>query len=438
MDIERLPPNSREAEEAVLSCVFIDSASIHEVPFLKGDMFFSAGNGQVFDTMREMVTEGVPPDAITLPERLARAGLEFELSDVLNLMNSDGSVWRIAGYAESIRDAYTRREMIKAAGEIANAAYSDSNTLLEARKTATSALLDITMVDSTYGDESSKKVASNALDAVLERHAAGGKMQGLSAGYDGIDTVVRGIQGARLYLLGARPGMGKTALATNMAEKIAATGKRVLFFSLEMTAEQLMFRMAAQLSACSYDDVSEGRLTSEELIRVTNALGQLSEMSIVVVNSVRTPGQMYSKIMREKATGGVDFVIVDYLQLMSADKPYGTRTLEVGAISRALKEMAMSLNIPVMALVQLNRALENRQNRRAQLTDLRDSGELEQDADVVMFIYRDDYYLDEDEVEQPGLTELDVAKNRFGRTDVVRLHFKAEHGQFLDNISISL
>jgi len=162
MDIERLPPNSREAEEAVLSCVFIDSASIHEVPFLKGDMFFSAGNGQVFDTMRGMVTEGVPPDAITLPERLARAGLEFELSDVLNLMNSDGSVWRIAGYAESIRDAYTRREMIKAAGEIANAAYSDSNTLLEARKTATSALLDITMVDSTYGDESSKKVASNA------------------------------------------------------------------------------------------------------------------------------------------------------------------------------------------------------------------------------------------------------------------------------------
>ena len=433
-DIERLPPSNLEAEEAVLGCVMIDQDSVHEVPHLLGSHFFSSGNGVVFDTMRQMITDGISPDVVTLHEKLERAGLEFDIADLIGLTLAVPTSTGITRYAGIVSEMHERREMVRTAGVLANAAYSDSNTLLEARKTAAAALLEVTMVDSTSGDESSRKVASAALDRVFELQAAGGKMQGLGTGYDAVDDIIRGLQGGRLYLVGARPGVGKTAFATNVAERVALRGKRVMFFTLEMTTEQLMFRMAAQMSSCSYGDVSEGKLTPEELARVAKALGELSEMNITMVSSARTPAQMYSRIMREMAYGGVDLVIVDYIQLMSTDKRYGSRVLEVGALSRRLAEMTISLNIPIVALAQLSRKLESRENKRPTLTDLRDSGELEQDAAIVMFLFRQDYYEDDydddDDDIIPGVTELNVAKNRFGATGVVKIMFSAHCGRF--------
>jgi len=228
--------------------------------------------------------------------------------------------------------------------------------------------------------------------------------------------------------------MVKTALATNVIERVAKSGGRVLMFTMEMTSEQMAFRIIAQMSDCSYGDVSEGRLTDDEMGRVAIAVGTLSEMSITMVDQAAlTVSQIHSRVQREMAIGGVDLVVVDYLQLLSSDTRYNNRSLEVGAFSQGLKRLALSVNVPVVALAQLSRAVEKRENKRPTLTDLRDSGEIEQSADVVMFLFRADYYpddYDEDDDILPGSTELSIMKNRFGATGVVDLMFSAHCGRF--------
>jgi replicative DNA helicase len=234
--------------------------------------------------------------------------------------------------------------------------------------------------------------------------------------------------------------MGKTALGTNMAVNAARAGKRVLFVTLEMSKKQLVLRMATHMAEVSYENLSEGMLDDDEMQRVAHALGELSELPITISESVRTPGQLYSYAMRQMAMGGVDIIFVDYIQLMSPDKAYSSRVLEVGALSRALASMSLDedgLGVPIVALVQLSRSVEKRENRRPILVDLRDSGELEQDAAIVMFMYRDEYYYREEDDDGdgedyiPGECEIIVAKNRFGKSNVTcRLHFEPETGKF--------
>ena len=436
MKIERELPHDLGAEDAILGGIIIDNDAIHEVPGLEGKHFYSTGNGRVFDAMRQMALEGVPIDYVTLPERLTAAGMEHDLGQLVGLMNVVPTSVNVSKYADIVTRKAYRRDLIRVAGELAGTALSDSNDIEEVRSFVSGALLGLIGVDGRDDDESIKRVASSALDRVMALKAMGGKMQGISSGYDGVDEIVRGLQPGRLYLLGGRPGMGKTAMATNMAERMARAGKHVLFFSLEMSEEQLVYRMAAQISGCSYSDVSEGRLTDDEMLRVANALGELSEMNITIVNGARTPGEVYSKTMRAMAMGGVDAVFIDYVQLMRTDKPAGNRNLEVGAISTALKDMSLSLGIPVILLVQLNRAVESRGDRHPVLTDLRDSGQLEQDGDVVIFLYRSAYYLNDEDIEEgdvlppEGQTEFIVAKNRFGPTGVAEIYFDAESGCF--------
>lgn len=436
MQVDRLPPNDRDAEDAVLGGIMIDAASIHEVPDLRGEHFFSAGNGRVFDVMRQMMMDGVEPDAVSLPPRLTAAGVEYDEADLFGLMAVVPTSTRTKHYAESVMNMAKRRDMIRAAGDVANAAYDDSASLSDALQVASKALLDVSVDERTPDTISAKEGALEVLDEIQERYASGGAEVGLKTEYAAMDNLLRGLQDSGLYIIAGRTGMGKTALVTNIVEGVARGGKRVLFFSLEMSNEQVIKRMVAQGSDCTYNDIAEGKLTSDEWERVARATGEVSTLDIEFDD---TPGitvsQIYTKSRRAMAVAPVDLIVVDYLQLMGSDGKRGNRTQEVGSFSRGLKGLAKALDVPIIALAQLSRNVESRASKRPNLTDLRDSGEIEQDADGVILMYRDDYYADMDDDEDakdiiPGLTECNVAKNRFGNTGVAEIMFTGYSGKF--------
>lgn len=430
-DIERLPPHSAEAEEAVLGSLLIDTDALFDVAaFLKPDAFYQTRNRWVYEAILTLSDRREPIDLITLTEELRRQeqleGVGGE-GYIIGLLNAVPTSINALSYGRVVEAASVRRKLIQAASDIADLAFKEAEDVNIAVDRAEQILFSISEERTTRDLVPIKQLASNYLERIQELHARGDDVIGIPTGFVDLDRLLGGLNKSDLVIIAARPGMGKTSLQMSFALTAARRyGKRVALFNLEMSGEQLVQRMIAAETRIDSQRLRRGDLQEHEWPIFLEAIGRLSETRIFIDDTPSiSPTQMRTKCRRLYAEQGLDLVMIDYLQLMQAEFSTNNRVQEISEISRALKSLARELDVPVVAAAQLSRAVEQRQDKRPLLSDLRDSGSIEQDADIVMFIYRDEYY-NPDSTERPNIAEINIAKHRNGPTGTIDLYW---HGQ---------
>jgi len=422
---ERLPPHSLEAEEAVLGSLLIDPDALFEVSnFLRADAFYRAQNRWIYESMLALSENRVPLDIVTLIEELRRRERLEEIggeSTVINLLNAVPTSINVEAYGKMVEAAAIRRKLLLAAGSIAKLAYNEAEDINVVLDRSEHTLFSISEQRTTRDLQPVRDIAGAYLERMELLRERGDEFIGIPTGFTDLDKMLSGLNKSDLIIVAARPGMGKTALEISIALNAARRyDKRVAIFNLEMSAET---RIDSQL-------LRRGELADHEWAIFLEALGRLSETRIYIDDTPSiSPMQLRTKCRRLYAEHGLDLVMIDYLQLMQAEHPTSNRVQEVSEISRELKGLARELDVPVVAAAQLSRAVESRQNKRPQLSDLRDSGSIEQDADVVMFIYRDDYY-NPDNSERPNIAEVNVAKHRNGPTGAIDLFWHGKLATF--------
>ncbi len=430
-EIERLPPHSAEAEEAVLGSLLIDPDAIFDVStFLKPDSFYRVKNRWIYEAILRLNERREPLDLITVTEELRR---QEHLEDiggeayVIGLINAVPTSINAESYGRVVEATAVRRKMISAASEIANLAYNEAEDINVVIDRAEQTLFSISEERTTRDLVPVRQIASEYLERIQELHARGDDVIGVPTGFVDLDRMLGGLNKSDLIIVAARPGMGKTSLQNTMALTAARRyGKRIAMFNLEMSGEQLVQRMIAAETRIDSQRLRRGDLQEQEWPIFMEAIGRLSETRIFIDDTPSiTPNQLRTKCRRLYAEHGLDMVMIDYLQLMQAERSTNNRVQEISEISRSLKGLARELDVPVVAAAQLSRAVEQRQDKRPQLSDLRDSGSIEQDADIVMFIYRDEYYNPET-TERPNIAEIAIAKHRNGPTGTIDLFW---HGQ---------
>lgn len=432
---ERLPPQNREAEEAVLGSVLIDPDAIFDVvSFLKPEMFYSTTNRWIFDAIVSIHARNEPVDILTLLEELRRREQLEEIGGEATLAGLVGIVptsVNAESYGRIVEAASIRRDLLNAAGEIAKMAYEEEEDVSVVLDRAEAKLFAISEERTTKDLVSVRDIAASYLARIEELHAQDQEIVGVPTGFLDLDRLLGGLNKSDLIILAARPGMGKTSLQNGIALTAAKTyGKRIAIFNLEMSGEQLVQRMLASETRIDIQRLRRGQLQDHEWPIFYEAVQRLSETRIYIDDTPSiSPMQLRTKCRRLYAEHGLDLVMIDYLQLMQGDKGTNNRVQEIGDISRGLKVLARELNVPVVAAAQLSRGVESRQEKKPMLSDLRDSGSIEQDADIVMFIYRDDYYNPESS-ERPGIAEIIVAKHRNGPTASIDLYWNAELASF--------
>jgi replicative DNA helicase len=433
--VDRLPPHSQDAEEAVLGSLLIDPDAILEVAsFLRPEAFYREQNRWIYQAILDLHDAREPLDFITLAEMLRKreqledAGGEAYLIGLLNAVPTSVNA---RSYARLVEGASLRRRMITAASAIANLAFDEDEDVNVVLDRAEQALFSISEERATRDLMPLREIARDYLDRVEELHARGDEMIGVPTGFVDIDRLLGGLNKSDLLIVAARPGMGKTSLQLGMALHAGMRhGKRVAMFNLEMSGEQLVQRMIAAETRIDSQRLRRGQLYEQEWPIFLEAIGRLSETKIFVDDTPSiTPLQLRTKCRRLYAEHGLDLIMIDYMQLMQAERASNNRVQEISEISRSLKGLARELDVPVVTASQLSRAVENRQDKRPQLSDLRDSGSIEQDADIVMFIYRDEYY-NPDTTERPNIAEINVAKHRNGPTGVVDLYWHGKLATF--------
>lgn len=426
---ETLPPHHIESERAVLGGILIDPDALLEVPFLKAGDFYGGDHRAIFAAMRGLADKNMAIDPLTVSAALRG---KVDEAVVFGLVTAVPDSSNTRTYARIVESHAQRRALIQAAGRAATAAYDTSMGIDAVVAEASAAMMEATDGAVGGGELLSARERLSALyDETSAAYARGGVVPGLPTGLADIDNLIpNGLEPGNLYLIGARPGMGKSALEGIIAHNIAATGKVVARFNLEMPANQLMQRWICFVARLDFQRLQRGQFSEAEYATFTRTVGELSERGMWIDDTpMLTPTQLLSRCRRLQARHGLDLVTVDYLQLMAAERNLGNRVQEVGEVSRRLKQIAKSLNVPIVALVQLSRGLEQRADKRPILSDLRDSGELEQDADVVMFIYRDEYYYGV-ETATPNQAEVIVGKHRNGQSGMARLYWDGDHMAF--------
>ena len=432
----RVPPHDLDAEKAVLSALLLDARAFHEVMAeLGADDFYHPAHQTLFRSMVALHDERKPVDLITLPEYLT-------LQKTLDAVGGPVALAKIADFAATaanvthhahiVRDKSVKRRLIQVATEIAEIGFDEHEDAGKLLDEAESKIFDISKSQSrsSFASVHDEMPATfDYIDAIMNRS---GELTGLPTGFKDVDELTGGLQPGELIILAARPSMGKTAVALNIARNACLDhGKRAAIFSLEMTTRSLILRMLASEASIDFSTLRKGFLARHDYQRLTQAGDRLSRAEFWIDDSGSiTILEMKAKCRRLHAEGGLDLVIVDYLQLASADGRLNRKDLEIAEISRGLKALAKELHIPVIALSQLNRGPEQRDpdKRRPILGDLRESGAIEQDADVIGFIYRDVVY--NKETEDPHLAELIFAKQRNGPTGTVKLHFEGRFARF--------
>lgn len=425
---DTLPPHDPDMEAAVLGGILIDPAALYEVPWLTAGDFYGGNNRAVYQAILGLRERNMAIDPATVMAALDGHDLD---GYVVGLMNAVPTSINTRDYARVVASYAQRRRLIAAAGAVASAAYDTGRNIDAVMADATAAMLEATDSGGLGGDlVAARRGMSDLLDATMERHAAGGVSGGQLTGIADIDSILDGLLPGNLYVLAGRPGMGKSALEGTIARNISARGAVVARFNLEMPAIQIWQRLACAETGLSFRALQRGDLSEGDMARFTRAVGELSERQMYVDDtpalSVTT---MLSRCRRLQMQRGLDLVTVDYLQLMQAERNLGNRVQEVGEVSRGLKQAAKALNVPVLALAQLSRGVEQRHDKRPILSDLRDSGEIEQDADAVLFLYRDEMYYP-DTTEVPNQAEVIVAKHRNGATGTARLFWHASRMTF--------
>ncbi len=432
---ERLPPNNIEAEEALLGSLLIDTDAIFEVAsFLRPDAFYREQNKWIYEAVLDLNERREPVDLITLTDELRRRSQLDETGGeayLIGLINRVPTSINARSYGRIVEAAALRRRMIAAASTIANLAYDEDENINLVLDRAEQALFSISEERTKRDLVPVKEIARSYLDRIEELHARGDDVIGVPTNFNDLDKILGGLNKSDLIIVAARPGMGKTALQLAIAQSAARRyGKRVAIFSLEMSGEQLVQRMIAAETRIDSQRLRRGDLQEPEWPIFYEAVGRISECQLFIDDTPSiTPMQLRTKARRLYAEHGLDLIMIDYLQLMQSERSQNNRVQEISEISRSLKGLARELDIPVVAASQLSRAVEQRQDKRPQLSDLRDSGSIEQDADVVIFIYRDEYYHPETS-DRPNIAEISVAKHRNGPTAIVDLYWYGQLATF--------
>ena len=439
----RIPPHSVEAEQAVLGGVLIDNDAWDRIAgILTAAHFYRNDHRAVFDAVSGLCDEGRPCDAVTVAERLDRDGqLESSggLAYLAELAENTPSAANIVAYAEIVRERAVRRELIRTSTEIAESAFRPQGRgALDLLDDAERRIFEIAERGSAGRRESVaiKDVLSEVMERIDELSRQENPITGVPTGFSDLDQLTAGLQRGDLVIVAGRPSMGKTAFAMNIVEEAAIRDKlSVVVFSMEMPAEQLTMRMLSSLGRIDQQKVRTGRLGHDDWPRLTSQVALLNDTNIFIVDeSALTPSELHARCRRLKREHGVGLVVIDYLQLMYVPGTRENRATEISEISRSLKALAKELMVPVIACSQLNRRLEERQNKRPVMSDLRESGAIEQDADLILFIYRDEVY--NEESKDKGKAEIIIGKQRNGPIGKVNLAFLGRYARFEDYTSV--
>ena len=431
----RIPPQSIEAELSVLGAMMLKPAAVTQaIELLRADEFYRQAHRAVFEAMEELVKNGEPVDIVTVTELLKKKNLIEQvggISFLANLTNSVPSTANLAHYAKIVKEKALLRALIDASTEIAGAAYEASEDVARQLDDAEQKILAIAGGRITGSFTPIKEVVFDAVDRVSVLARSKGGITGLSTGLATLDSVTRGLQKSDLIVVAARPAMGKTAFVLNLATHVALQGKTVAFFSLEMPREQLMHRIFCAEGQIDATRLARGELDDDEWSRLVKVADRMLKAELYFDDtSSTTVMDIRTRARRLKSEHGLDLIAIDYLQLIQAPGRAENRTLAVAEMTRSLKVLARELEVPIIVLSQLSRATEGRSDKRPMLSDLRESGSIEQDADIVMFLYREDYY--NQDTENANITELSIAKHRNGATDTLKLFFQKEYTRFRD------
>jgi len=437
--LQRIPPYNIEAEESLLGSMLISRDSVAAIlQIVKSDDFYRSSNQMIFDAILEMYSKGEPSDPITVADRLKKKGQLDEVGGktfIHSLINNMPLASNAEYYANIVRNHSILRKMIYAATEIATMGYEVPEDLAAAVDKAQELIFSI-YKDLNEGKSSAKAaVMEDIVTEVFEQvellHEAGSDISGIPTGFIEFDKKTSGLQKSDMIVIAARPGMGKTSFVLGMAKNIAMKEKiPIAVFSLEMSKHQVAQRFMSAQSGINLQKLRNGKLKDDEWARLARAIEKLSECKIYVDDSAfLTVMDLRSRARMMVANYGIKMIIVDYLQLMQSTSNYrGNKVLEITEISQNLKGIARELEIPVIAVSQLSREAEKRDDKRPKLSDLRESGSIEQDADVVVFIYRDEYY--DENSKKTGEAELNVAKHRNGPTGKLFLQFNKNFALF--------
>ncbi|MEX2353208.1 MAG: replicative DNA helicase [Gammaproteobacteria bacterium] len=433
----KIPPHSIEAEQAVLGGLFLDPDTWTKVnEKLRADDFYRRDHKLIFKAIDRLDTEGKPFDLITVAEwlennqQLDDAG---GLSYLAALADSTPSASNIVAYADIVRKRSILRQLIHATTEISDSVFNPSGrSSSEILDFAESSIFEIAEQESRGRKNYSPidDLLASTLDRIDELYQKKSHITGISTGFNDLDTYTAGLQKSDLVIIAGRPSMGKTSFAINMAEHaIIKEGISVAVFSMEMSGEQLSMRLMSSLGRIDQHKVRTGKLEDEDWPRLTSAVEILKDARLYIDDTpALSPAELRARARRISREHGLDMIIVDYMQLMQVPGTRENRTTEISEISRSLKAVAKEFNIPVIALSQLNRSLEQRPNKRPVMSDLRESGAIEQDADMIVFIYRDEVY--DEESADKGTAEIIIAKQRNGPIGTVRLSFLGRYTRF--------
>lgn len=436
----RAMPQNIEAEQAVLGAMLISEDAVSSVSqILKPADFYREDHRTIFESMTRLHVKSEPVDMVTVAEELATNGkLEKAggMALISQLNNMVPTAANATHYANIVREKAELRNLINAATEIATSAYDEADEATNIIDKAESRIMQISSRRSSGALVPLNNILMDTVDQFEKIFNAKGQIMGLSTGFADLDRMTSGLQPSDLILVAARPSMGKTAFTLNIASNVAILANRpVAFFSLEMSGTQLMMRIIGALGGINTQEARTGNITDEDWDKLMHTANKIYNAPLYIDD---TPGisimELRSKARRIKAEHGLELIVIDYLQLMTGSSSAEGRQQEVSEISRSLKALARELNVPIITLSQLNRGVESRQIKRPMLSDLRESGSLEQDADIVMFLYREDYYTPE--TERKNITDIIIAKHRNGPIGDVELLFRKEYTKF-ENLSKS-
>lgn len=432
--IRKVAPNNVEAEKSVIGAMLMDSDAIMTVSeIVKADDFYQKQYGAIYEGILELYNTGVPVDVLTLQEHLKAKGVPEEMYsvEVLGaLLNAVPTSANVKYYATIVHEKAVLRKLISTTEKITERCYLDKENIEDILEATEKNVFELVQERSSGDYVDIKDVVMESLERIDAAAKANGKITGIPSGFIDLDYRMSGLQPSDLILIAARPSMGKTAFVLNIAQHIAVKKNvTAAIFSLEMSKVQLVNRMLSLESLVEAQQIRNGDLTENDWTSLIEAADSIAHSKLIIDDTPSiSVGELRSKCRKYKLEHDLGIIIIDYLQLMTGSKNSESRQQEVSDISRNLKAIARELNVPVIALSQLSRSVESREDKRPMLSDLRESGAIEQDADVVMFIYRDDYY--HKDSEDKGIAEVIVAKQRNGPTGTVKLKWLPEYTKF--------
>ncbi|WP_027396757.1 replicative DNA helicase [Anaerovibrio lipolyticus] len=437
--IDRVPPQNIDAEQAVLGAMLIKKEAIAEVSqILRPEDFYRDAHKIVYEAMLTLFNKNEPADIVTVSDYLNNENLMEKVGGVTfitALANTVPTAANVTYHAKIVREKSDLRHLINTATDIASMAYESSDDVADVIDKSEKMIMEVANRQNVSAFTPMRDIVMETFDKINVLYESKGGLTGIPCGFTDLDKLTSGLQASDLILVAARPSMGKTAFTLNIGAHVALKEhKNVAFFSLEMSKQQLVQRMLCSEGGIDSQKLRKGELDKTDWSKLVNVANKVAEAPLYIDDTAGiTVMELRSKARRLKAEKGLDLIIIDYLQLMQGRTGKGAtdnRQQEISEISRSLKAVARELNVPVIALSQLSRSVESRQIKRPMLSDLRESGSLEQDADIVMFLYREDYY--DPETVNKNITEVIVAKHRNGPVDTVKMFFKKEFTRFND------